>query len=57
MGLCMLFNSPNGSRGEVLAGIGLTAQDVARRATEWGVAALRDAVGPQMSLTEKPEPP
>jgi 1-deoxy-D-xylulose-5-phosphate synthase len=28
----------HGSRGEVLASVGLTAQDVARRVTEWAAA-------------------
>ena len=35
----------HGTRAEVLADLGLTAQDVARRVTEWAVGRLGEAAG------------
>ncbi|MCP2168317.1 1-deoxy-D-xylulose-5-phosphate synthase [Goodfellowiella coeruleoviolacea] len=52
----------HGTRAEVLAEVGLTAQDVARRVTEWAadrlgepVRAGVDVAGGQLPVSEKPE--
>jgi 1-deoxy-D-xylulose-5-phosphate synthase len=55
IGVPQRFHS-HGSRGEVLAELGLTAQDVARRVTEW-VASLRQdgvpAADPAVSVSRR----
>jgi 1-deoxy-D-xylulose-5-phosphate synthase len=40
----------HGSRSEVLAQVGLTAQDVARRVTEWAAGRMGEAAAPVQAV-------
>jgi len=44
---------PHGSRNEILAALGLTAQDVARQVTEW-VSGLEDTAPPRQRVAARP---